>query len=135
VAPVMNAMMGNEVQLTMGSAAVAGQLINAGKLKPLAIAGKQRDPAFPNLKTTTELGFPYLQVSIWHALYAPAGTPPAIVDKIAADVRAILKEPDFARHVQGFTILDGGPKELAERIKEDAVRAQEMVQAAGIKAE
>ncbi|WP_439590259.1 Bug family tripartite tricarboxylate transporter substrate binding protein [Hydrogenophaga sp.] len=135
VAPVMAAMMGNEIPLSLGSYAVAGKLIEAGKLKPLAIGSPERDPSMPNVKTTTELGMPWLQVSIWHSLFAPAGTPQAVVDKIAADVRAILKEPDFARQVAGFQILDGGPKELAARNREETARAKEMVESANIKPE
>jgi tripartite-type tricarboxylate transporter receptor subunit TctC len=135
VAPVMAAMLGNEVPLSVGSYAVAGKLIDAGKLKPLAIGSKERDPNLPNVKTTTELGMPWLQVSIWHSLFAPAGTPQPIVDRIAADVRAILKEPDFAKSVAGFQLLDGGPRELAARIREETARAKEMVESASIKPE
>jgi len=135
IAPVMQAMMGNEVQLSVGSAAVAGKLIEAGKLKPIAVGSKERDPTLPNVKTTAELGMPWLQVSIWHSLFAPAGTPPAIVEKISADVRAALKHPDFAKRTVGFVVLDGGPKELAERNREEVVRAREMVESANIKPE
>lgn len=135
VAPVMAAMLANDIRLSLGSYAVAGKLIEAGKLKPLAIGSKERDPNMPNVKTTTELGMPWLQVSIWHSLFAPAGTPQAVVDKIAADVRAVLKEPDFAKQVAGFQILDGGPKELTARNREEVARAREMVESASIKPE
>lgn len=135
IAPVMGAMLGNEVSLSVGSAAVAGKLLEAGKLKALAVGSKQRDPSLPEVKTTTELGMPWLQVSIWHSLFAPAGTPPAIVDKIAQDVRAALKDPEFARRTPGFEILDGGPAQLAERNREEVARAREMVESASISAE
>lgn len=135
VAPVLSAMLSHQVQLSLGSAAVAGQLIDAGRLKALAVGSKERDPSLPNVKTTTELGMPWLQVSIWHSLYAPAGTPPSIVEKIAMDVRAALKEPVFAKRTPGFQILDGGPKELAERDREEVGRAREMVESANIRPE
>jgi tripartite-type tricarboxylate transporter receptor subunit TctC len=135
IAPVMTAMLGNEVQLSVGSAAVAGKLIETGKLKPLAVGSSERDPALPNVKTTAELGMPWLQVSIWHSLFAPAGTPAPVVDKIAADVRAALKHPDFAKRTSGFIVLDGGPRELAERNREEVARAREMVETANIKPE
>jgi tripartite-type tricarboxylate transporter receptor subunit TctC len=135
VAPVITGLLGNEIQLSMGSAAVAGALISAGKLKALAIASAQRDPAFPDVKTTRELGYPYLRIAVWHSLYAPAGTPSSIVDKIAKDVRAVLKEPDFAKSVPGFELLDGGPQELAQRNQRGVAIAQEMVTTANIRPE
>ncbi len=135
VAPVMTSMLGREVQLSVGSYAVAGKLIEAGKLKPLAIASSQRDPNLPNVKTTGELGMPWLQVSIWHSLFVPAGTPNAVVEKIAADVRSVMDESGFAEKVPGFLILNGGPKELAARNREEVVRAKEMVESANIKPE
>ncbi len=135
VAPVLSAMLGNEVQLSVASAAIAGAQISAGKIKPLAIASKERDPSFPEVKTTAELGVPYLQVSIWHSLFAPAGTPPAMVNAIARDVREILKDPAVAKQLAGFQILDGGPQELANRNREEVARTKEMVENAGVQPE
>ncbi len=136
VAPVITAMLSNEIQLTMGSAAVATKLIQAGKLKPLAVAGTLREPKFPNLKTTVEQGFPYLQISLWHGLLAPAGTPEAIRRKIAEDVIAILKAPGFAeKHADGFVTLAEGPEAFTERIKRDVERIQNMLKVSGIKPE
>lgn len=132
VAPVLTGMMSDEVQLSFGSAAVAGSLIEAGKLKPLAVANTERDPSFPDVKTTAELGFPWLQVSIWHSLFAPKGTPPDLIEKIADDVRLALKSPEFAKRTPGFVILDGGPEELAKRNREEVERKREMVSSANI---
>lgn len=132
VAPVLTGMMSDEVQLSFGSAAVAGNLIDAGKLKPLAVASRERDPSLPSVKTTTELGMPWLQVSIWHSLFAPKGTPSEIVEKIAADVQLALKSPEFSTRTPGFVILDGGPQELAKRNREEVERAREMVESANI---
>lgn len=136
IAPVLGAMAGGEVQLTMGSAAVASKLLAAGKLKALAVAAGKRDPRFPDLKTTTELGFPYLQISIWQALFTPAGTPDDIVRKLSADVLSVFGKPGFAeKHADGWLILAGGPAELAERIKRDLAVTREMISVAGIQPE
>jgi len=132
VAPVVQAMLANEVQLSLGSGVVAGELMKAGRLKALAVASEQRDPRYPDVKTTGELGYPYLQLSIWHALYAPGGTPSEITHKIADDVRQILKNPDFLNKISDFEPLDGGPEDLAKRIKVESARIQEMIQAAGV---
>ncbi|HMN80505.1 MAG TPA: tripartite tricarboxylate transporter substrate-binding protein, partial [Burkholderiaceae bacterium] len=87
------------------------------------------------VKTTAELGFPYLQMSIWHSLYAPAGTPPEITRKIAADVDRILAEPEVRKQIAGFRVLGGTPQALAARLREEVARAAEMIANAGIQPE
>ena len=75
VAPVLAALTGNEIQLSVGSSGVAGGLLRAGKVKALALAAKQRSPLFPDVPTTTEMGHPEILSFIWFGLAAPAGTP------------------------------------------------------------
>lgn len=135
IAPVIQALLAGEVQLSVGSSAVAAGQIRAGKLKPLAVASTERDATFPDVKTTAELGFPYLQMSIWHSLYAPAGTPPEITRKIAADVDRILAEPEVRKQIAGFRVLGGTPQALAARLREEVARAAEMIANAGIQPE
>lgn len=133
VAPSMTAVLGGEVQLSVASGAVAGKLLEAGRMKALAVASPERDPKYPQVKTTAEMGYPDIQVSIWHSMYAPAGTPREIVEKIATDVREALKDPEFVQKVPHFRVLDGGPAELAKRIAVDAKRMQGMIAVAGVK--
>lgn len=138
IAPTLTALTAGEVNLTVASFGVAGELLKAGRIKPLAIAGKRRDPRFPEVATTTELGYPYLQTSIWYAMFAPAGTPAPIVEKISNDVRAILKNPAFAeKHItaRGFDLVASSPQELAAAIKEETPVVGEMIRAAGVKPE
>ena len=138
VAPVLTAVISGEVLLTVGSSGVAGALLNAGRLKALAIAAKRRSPQFPGVPTTAELGYPYVQSSIWFGLFAPAGTPPAIVEKIGADVRAILSTPAYAERQgtsAGMDVVASTPEDLAARIREETTSVGEMIRAAGIQAE
>ena len=138
IAPTLLALTAGEVNLTVASFGVAGELLKAGRIKPLAIAGKRRDARFPDVATTAELGFPYLQTSIWYAMFAPGGTPAPIVEKISNDVRAILKNPAFAeKHItaRGFDLVASSPQELAAVIKEEVPVVGEMIRAAGVKPE
>jgi tripartite-type tricarboxylate transporter receptor subunit TctC len=138
VAPDLTAVISGEVSLTTGSAGVAGALLKAGRLKALAIAGKRRSPQFPGVPTTAELGYPYLQASIWYGLFAPAGTPPAIVEKIGADVRAILRTPAFAERQatsKGLDVMASTPEDLAATIREETASVGEMIRAVGLQAE
>lgn len=121
--------------MTAVTAGVAGELMKAGKLKGLAIAGKQRSALFPGVATTGELGYPDLQVSIWFGLFAPAGTPSQVVDRIGDDARAILKSPPFIeRHLasRGYDVVAGTATELANTIREETAAVAEMIKAAGV---
>jgi tripartite-type tricarboxylate transporter receptor subunit TctC len=136
VAPVLNALTGNEIQLSVGSSGVAGGLLRAGKVKALAIAAKQRSPLFPDVPTTTEMGHPEILSFIWMGLAAPAGTPQAIVDKISADVREIVKQPAFTERfiaTPGWTTIAATPAETDQIIKSELPIIRDMSAAAGVK--
>jgi tripartite-type tricarboxylate transporter receptor subunit TctC len=135
IAPAFAALLANEVQLSGASVAVAGTLLKAGRIKALAVAGPRRLVQFPNVPTTTEQGFPALKASIWFALFVPAGVAQPVIEKIAADVIAILKQPEFAqRHAtdKGLEMFAGGPAQLLAAIREDVASSGMMVKAAGI---
>ena len=135
VAPMMTALGGGTVNLTTVSVNVATPLIQAGKIKPIAVAGKQRVPQFPDVKTTAETGQPYLLTSIWYGLFAPAGTPEGVVSKIQRDVKEILSRPEFAETQatsKGLRVVASKPEELAQTIREEADLVAGIVKAAGI---
>lgn len=138
VAPMLTGLAGGEIQFGVGSANVAGALIEAGRIKPIAVAGEQRSTIFPDVPTTSEAGYPELQARVWYALFAPAGTPEPVIGKIAADVTSILKAPEFAaKHLtpRGLDLVAGGPQELSAAIQKDVRLTRAMVQAAGVKPE
>jgi tripartite-type tricarboxylate transporter receptor subunit TctC len=137
VAPVIAALTGNEVQLTVGSAGVAGALIKSGRLKPLALAAQTRSTRFPDVPTTAELSYPYLRAAILIGLWAPAGTPAPALEKIGNDVRSLLKNPAFADKVtaMGYDVVASTPEGLTALMGGESARIQEVVQAANIKAE
>ena len=138
IAPAMTAVLGGEIQLSTGSAGVAGELLRAGKLKALAVAGKHRSAQFPDVPTTAERGWPQLLAPTWYALLAPAGTPQALVQQLAADVRAVLTQPAFAdrnARSKGLVVIAGGPAELAAAIREDVALTGTMVATARVQPE
>jgi tripartite-type tricarboxylate transporter receptor subunit TctC len=138
VAPVLAAMAGGEIQLGMGGTNVAEPLIQAKKLKVLAMTGSSRHPQFPNVKTATEQGFPYLISRLWYGVFAPAGTPSAVVNKISADIQAVLANKEFVETKlasRGIRPLSGNAEDLAKRIAEDVARSEQGFKEAGIKPE
>jgi tripartite-type tricarboxylate transporter receptor subunit TctC len=138
VAQLMTAVAAGEVAVSTGSGSVAGGLIKAGKMKPLAITSKQRSPQFPDVPTAQEQGYGYMNASIWYGLFAPAGTPQPVVDKINADVRAVLRDPAFAEKnatSRNLRVVAGTPQQFQASIREEAAAVGEMVKAADIKPE
>jgi tripartite-type tricarboxylate transporter receptor subunit TctC len=138
IAPVMQAVSTGEVHLTAGSSSVAGAMMKDGRIKPLALAGKNRSAQFPNVPTTVEQGFPYLQAPVWYALFAPAKTPATVINKVRDDIAAILKAPAFAEKQvtsRGLDVIASTPQELAQVLREEVEVTGEMVKAVGIQPE
>jgi len=135
VAPVLAAIAGNEIQLSVVSGGTAGPLIRAGKVKLLAAASRERFIDYPGVATTAEQGYPQLQSAILFGLMAPAGTPGPVIEKISIDVRAILDDAAFAeRNVtgKGWRLTSGGPREFAAAMNAQAPVIAAMVKAAKI---
>jgi tripartite-type tricarboxylate transporter receptor subunit TctC len=136
VAPVLNALVADEVQLSVGSSGVAGELLKGGKLRALAIAARERSPLFPDVPTTTEAGYPQVQASIWFGLAAPAGTPREIVDRLSADVREVVSQPAFTERfitTPGWKRIASTPEESERIIQSDLPIVRAMSVAAGVK--
>jgi len=90
-----NAMMAGQVDMMMGSTSSSIALVKAGRLHGLAVTTPQRDPSVPDLPTVAEAGVPDLTFEIFFGLVAPAGTPPAVVAKLAAAMRKAVADPSY----------------------------------------
>lgn len=112
-------------------------LINAGKLKSLGIMGTQRIPALPNVATFKEQGFEGLDENSWAGLFAPAGTPPAVVSAIQQDIAKVLATPEFKAKLVELGSLPGGPTpaEFTERFQRDIRESGEAIRRLGMTAD
>ncbi len=108
--------------------------VKAGRLKALAITSLERSTLAPDVPTLAE-SIPGLQVVAWQGLFAPANTPPAILDRLSNEVQAILKEPALeARLLEMGTYPAGSSREaFAAFVKEETVRWADVVKASGVK--
>jgi tripartite-type tricarboxylate transporter receptor subunit TctC len=108
--------------------------IQVGKLHALAIANAARSPALPQLATMAELGYPGFDLSTWYGISAPAGTPRAIVDKLAAAIAQTLKTPGAKDKFDkaGAEMFLKGPDEYAAYVQQDAKRMAPLIEAAGL---
>ena len=127
-----------EVDFAFGTLGTAGPLLDAGRLRFLAVADRQRSPVLPQVPTLEEAGGPKnVEVSTWIALLAPAGTPELVVAALNKAVAAVLARPDVAKRLtaMGFTAATSTPRELAELIHSDRLRYAEIVKRTGASAE
>lgn len=96
-APAMTDLMGGQVDLLCDQTTNTTQQIKSGRVKAYAVTSAERLSTFPDLPTTKEGGLPALQIGIWHALYAPKGTPKPVVDKLVAATQAGLTDPGLQK--------------------------------------
>ena len=138
IAPAITATIAGEVQMTLGSVAVADGHIKAKTMKPLAIGRHARQPSHPDVPTLEEAGYGDIEPRSWIGILAPAKTPPATVSAIQQAVAKVMNDPDFkARFIErvGHTGVASTPEEFAKFIAEDFAEKKRMVEAAGIEAE
>ncbi|MFO1081104.1 MAG: tripartite tricarboxylate transporter substrate binding protein [Reyranellaceae bacterium] len=125
------------VDVGISSVTSALSLLNAGKLKSLGIVGDRRIGVVPNVKTFKEQGFPGLEENSWYGLFAPAGTPPAIVEAIQQDIATVLATPAFQAKLTEYGALPGGepPAAFSARFQRDIKEAGETIRRIGMTAE
>ena len=91
--PAMNALLQGSIQALASAPGVLRSQADAGAIRVLANWGAERVPSFPDVKTFKELGYPNVEFYIWAGLFAPAKTPPAIVNRLRAEVKDIMADP------------------------------------------
>lgn len=138
IAPALQAVLAGEVQLTMAGASVARGHIQAGKLKPLAIARQVRLALMPNVPTLREAGFPDIDPQSWFGLFTTGGSPREAIDRIYTDVAVVFSEPEFReRHMiqRGFDPVLSTPDEFAKFIQADLHSKATLIRISGARAE
>lgn len=134
-APTVQALLAGEIDLTCDG--IPGTLphIKAGKLRPLAMSGPRRFSGLPDTPTVDESGIKGFEFVVWTALVGPAGLPPEVVARVAADVKRVMAMPDVRERLIGLgvDVSASTPEELAALIRRDAAKWAEPIKKAGIK--
>jgi len=130
----ITALLNGEASAGFLLAAAALRQVSAGKLHALAVTGKNRTPAAPELPTVAEAGVPGYEIVAWQGLFAPAGTPNEVVRKIQADMIHVLGLPEIkaALVVQGLETIGSTSKEFSDYIKDDLVKWAKVVREAKV---
>jgi tripartite-type tricarboxylate transporter receptor subunit TctC len=136
-APAMNALVGGQVDYMCADILTGGPQLADGKIKIYALAAPARNPALPNVPTTTEAGMPEYVVSGWNGLFAPKGTPQPIVDQLAAALDKALDDETTRKRMftLGCDIPDKpkrGPAPFLALVKSEIARWSPIIKAAGV---
>ena len=130
------AVLGNEVQAVFGSMPALLQHVKGGKLAPLAVGSAIRSPALPDVATVAEQGYPGFEVSLWLGVFAPAGTPRPVIERLHRELGAIVATADFKSAMEkngAEAIASTTPEQFAGMVGEEVARYSKVVQALGIK--
>jgi tripartite-type tricarboxylate transporter receptor subunit TctC len=133
-APAVKDLIGGQIDGTVDNPPTVLAHIRAGTITALAVAGKQRIPALPDVPTAAEAGLPGWEASSWFGLVAPAGTPPAIVKRLQSEVAKAVKSPTVQKlSERGMRLIGDTPEEFGAFIIAERKKWGEIVKAADIK--
>ncbi|CAN7491731.1 Bug family tripartite tricarboxylate transporter substrate binding protein [Acidovorax sp. LjRoot194] len=135
--PALQDLLGGQVDLTFGTAPPFMPHIASGKLRVLAVTGKERLPSLPDVPTTAEAGYPKVDATSWFAVFVPAAVPKPVVDKLTADIRTVVQSAAFKQKAQeqGATADYQSPQQLGEKVKADLTGWASVVKTSKIEAE
>ncbi len=136
-APIMIDLLGGHIQVGFTSVLTVLPHHKSGKLRVLGVAGRNRSPAMPEIPTVIEAGLPAYETSAWYGLYAPAGTPKHIVDKLQQEIARIAMRADVRERLLqlGAEPVASTPEEFAAFTRSELAKYAKIVRDAGIQPE
>ncbi|UYO94616.1 tripartite tricarboxylate transporter substrate binding protein [Pollutimonas sp. M17] len=128
---------GGQIPLVITVLPTASAFIKDGKLRPIAVTSRERVAALPDVPTMMEEGVPDFDVMSWYGIFAPAGTPPAIVEKLQSNIAVVLEDPQVRDLYlkAGFIPSGNNPSEFAAQVQADYQRWAQVVKAVDMQPE
>lgn len=133
--PALTDVAGGQVAAFIGNMPPTVPLIKAGKLRPLAVTTTKRSALMPELPTIAEAGLPGYETVAWFGVFAPAGTPPDVVNKLSAEIGKIARSPEMREKLvaMGAEPVGGTPEEFKAVVDRDIAKWKPLAQKVGIK--
>ena len=128
---------GGQIPLVFTAIATAQQYVRAGRLVGLGVPAARRSAALPEVPTFVESGLPGFDVSSWTGIFAPAGTPRPVIDKLQRELAAVLRTA-FVREryaVLGIEPVGNSSQEFGDQVRADLARWEKVVRAANVRLE
>ncbi len=134
--PLVQDAIAGHVPIAIGTVALLSPHVKSGAVVPLAVTSAQRDPTLPNVPTIAEQGVSGFEAVAWWGLLAPARTPPAIVQRMNAELATVLKDPQVGERLaaQGMNIAASSPEVFARFLDEQVAKWAKVVREHGIRA-
>ncbi len=132
-APMLTDVIGGYVPMVFDSTIAIPPHLAGGKLRPIAVTGAKRSAQFPDVPTFAEAGLPGVEAYAWYGLFARAGTPKPIVDKLNAEARKAMKTPEFQKVLMDTGSEDVGdtPENFGKFVQAEAAKWGKVVKASG----
>jgi tripartite-type tricarboxylate transporter receptor subunit TctC len=132
--PAVQALLTGTVQLVTNAVPTSEALARQGTIHAIAVSGEKRWPSLPDVPTLIESGYPGFVTDTFAGLFAPAGTPKEIVDKLGKAAKEALTRPEVAAKARqaGFVVIGGGPDVLAARVEREVAFNRDIITRAGI---
>jgi tripartite-type tricarboxylate transporter receptor subunit TctC len=126
---------GGQVEMMFDAVTTMNEQAKAGKVKALATSGKTRSTVMPNVPTVSEAGVPGYESVIWLGVMAPKGTPPAVVNKLNAEITKLVNRPDVRTEwaKQGAVGMTMTPDEFTRYVNDDIVKWEKVIKVSGAK--
>ena len=136
-APAITDLIGGQIRVIFTTVASAASLVEAGQLRAIAVTSAERSAAFPQLPTVSEAGVPGYAAEAWYGLYAPAKTPPEVIDRLNKSAAKALQSDAFKRLSgnEGLIMVGGPPEALDRYFAGEEERWRKVIKDAGIKIE
>jgi tripartite-type tricarboxylate transporter receptor subunit TctC len=136
-APAITDLIGGQIQVMFTTIASAASLVESGQLRAIAVTSAERSPAFPQLPTVAEGGVPGYAAESWYGLFAPAGTPVEIIDRLNQSAALAVRSESFKKlgANEGLVMVARPPEELDRYVRGEEERWRRVIQDAGIKVE
>jgi len=134
-APALTDLIGGQVDLMFSATTASGPFVKSGKLRALAISSPRRVEGWESVPTVAESGVPGFQVSEWNGLFAPAGTPRPVLERLEAETRAIVTSPEMKKRFAelGVQGVGSSAQEFSAFLKAETTKWAEVIRTAGIR--
>jgi tripartite-type tricarboxylate transporter receptor subunit TctC len=126
-------LLGGRIDLALIGLSSAKTQVESGKLRAYAIAAPQRSSLMPDVPTADEAGLPGFEVRSWFGMFAPAKTPPSVIDRLSREIKKASTDPKFVEALapQGMQIVASSPDEMAQALREDSRKWGDVIRDTG----
>jgi tripartite-type tricarboxylate transporter receptor subunit TctC len=135
--PALTAVLSGETQLMFGTLTSSLQFVRSQRLRALAVSSAKRSPVMPDLPTIAESGYPGFEAITWYGAFVPAGTPPAVINRLHSEFNKILSNAEFKTWLlnQGAEAAPSTPDELTALVKRELALYAPIIKKSGMKAD